>query len=407
MEEKLNLLDGLLSRLGLTEQLLSPVRVLAIISILIVFSLIAFFIARLIIAKVIKRIVDKSENQWDDIILERKVFHRLAHFAPALILYFSATLLLKDYPRLTSIFHNALNIYMTLISMMVLLAFIKALHDIYMQMPIGKERTIKGYVQLANILVIFVSVILIFSYLTGNSPSKLLAGLGAMAAVLLLVFKDTIMGLAASIQLSGNKMLKVGDWITMANKGIDGTVAEITLNTVKVRNFDNTVVTIPTYSLVADAFINWTAMQQSGGRRIIKQIYIDMRSIKMYSPAIDEKLAESELIKPFYHKMLEETGLKANPKTIVTNMGLLRKYLELYYKQDENIIKEFDFMFRSAEASEKGLPLEVYMFTKETSFVPYEMVKSMIIEHIIAVLPEFKLRVFQGATGVDMEYVNK
>jgi miniconductance mechanosensitive channel len=407
MNERLNYYSDWLLNHGLSANMVNPIKVLTILAILFILSLIAHFIARRIIVKIIRHLVEKSKNQYDDIILERKVFDRLAHFAPAIILYYSTNLLLTEYPRLTAISHSLINVYMTVIGMMVLLAFIKALHDIYNQMPIGKERTIKGYVQLANILVIFVSVILIFSYLTGNSPSKLLAGLGAMAAVLMLVFKDTIMGLAASIQLSANKMLKVGDWITMPGKNIDGNVLEITLNTVKVKNFDNTIVTVPTYTLVADAFTNWTGMQEAGGRRIKRQIYIDMRSIKMLNEAIIEKLKNSKLIGPYFDQMLQEIGYIQKGNQIITNIGLLRKYLELYYKKDENIIKDFDFLFRDGETNEKGLTLEVYIFTRNTSFVPYEQQQSAIIEHIIAVLPEFNLRVFQSATGVDMEYVKQ
>lgn len=408
MSETLELYrNWLINNVGVPEQFVSLIRILSILIILFIISFIAHFIAHKIIVRIIGRVVAKSKNQWDDVILEHKVFDRLAHFAPALILYFSASLLLKDYPRLMAWMHNLVNIYMTVVSIMVLLAFVKALHEIYLQLPVGKERTIKGYVQMANILIISVGVILIFSYLTGKSPSGLLKGLGAMAAVLMLVFKDTIMGLVASIQLSANKMLKVGDWITMANKNIDGNVTEITLNTVKVKNFDNTVVTVPTYTLVSDSFTNWTGMQQSDGRRIKKQIYIDMRSIKAVNPVIIEKLSKSTLIQPYLEQILTETGVSNGSPSVVTNMGLLRKYLELFYKKDENIVTDLDFLFRSAEASEKGLPLEVYMFTKEKSFIPFELVQSKVVEHIIAVLPDFNLRVFQGATGVDMEYVNK
>jgi len=300
MEDYIQVFQNWLLNVGLSASVANGIKILTITLLIIIVSFIADLIAKKIIIKFINRIVKRTKNKWDDIILERKVFNRLAHFAPALVIHWSIDLALRGFPKAVDFIQMVIYIYMTIVATLVINSFIKALHEIYLHTKISKTRPIKGYIQLVNIFVIFIAAIFIISFLTGSPPTKLLAGLGAMAAVLMLVFKDTILGLVASVQLSANNMVKIGDWISMPSHKADGTVLEITLNTVKVQNWDKTIATIPTYALVNESFANWQGMEDSGGRRIKRSINLDMTSVKFCTPAMIDKFKKNSIPKGVY-----------------------------------------------------------------------------------------------------------
>ncbi len=379
-----------------------------IIAILIV-SLIADFIAKKVIMNLITKFVRHSRYQWDDIILRGKVFERFAHFAPALIIHYSVDFALGGYPQLTQFIHTVIYIYLTFLSMLVLVSFTKSLHEIYLNTKISHTRPIKGYVQLINIFIYFLTGIIIISFITGNSPNNLLAGLGAMAAVLMLIFKDTILGLVASVQLSANNMVKIGDWIEMPSRKADGTVLEITLNTVKVQNWDKTIATIPTYAMVSESFTNWRGMEESGGRRIKRAINIDMSSVKFCTPEQIEKFKKIHHLKNYISERLKEiehyneahqidNSILVNGRRL-TNLGVFRKYVEEYLKNNPKIHKNMTFLVRHLQPTEKGLPIEIYVFSNDQAWANFEGIQADIFDHLLAVLPEFELRVFQNPTS--------
>ena len=285
---------------GLSYSLSSFLSTIALAIIVLILSWLANLIAKAFILKIVTTIVRKTTATWDDIFLEQKVFTRLSHFAPALVIWFMAAWALKAYPTWLLVVHKLTYIYMVVIGIVVLNSFIEAWHEIYKTLPIARHRHIKGYVQLLKIFVILIALLVIVSVIFKKDISSILAGFGAMAAVLILVFKDTLLGLVASIQLSADKMLKVGDWITIPKREVDGVVIDITLNTVKIQNFDKTIFTVPTYSLVNDSFQNWRGMEESGIRQLKRSIFIDMKSIRFLDKELKEKLYKVPDIERIY-----------------------------------------------------------------------------------------------------------
>ncbi len=287
-----------------------------------------------------------------------------------------------------------------------------AVNDIYQTTVYASTRPIKGYIQLVQILIVFVATIIVIAFLINKSPLGLFAGLGAMAAVLLLVFKDSILGFVASIQLSANKMIKPGDWIEMPSHKADGTVIDISLTTVKVQNWDKTITTIPTYALVSESFNNWAGMEESDGRRIKRSINIDMKSIRFCDEKLLDKLSHFYLLKDYISNKEEEIAkynekLQVKPGDIFngrrqTNLGIFRYYLEAYLKQNPNINLGMTFLVRHLQPSETGLPVEIYVFSKDKRWANYEAIQADIFDHIFAILPEFDLRVYQNPSGHDI-----
>ena len=300
---------------------------------------------------------------------------------------------------------------MILVVLMVIDSVLNALHEIYLKLPISQERNIKGYVQVVKIIFYFIAILLIISILANKTPTALMAGVGAMAAVLMLVFKDTILGFVASIQLSANQMVNVGDWISMPKYNADGDVIDISLNTVKVQNWDKTIATIPTYALVSESFNNWKGMEESGGRRIKRSINIDMNSVCFLDDAQIEKLEKFHLLKDYINTKQKEIteynkSLNLGEGTVtngrkMTNLGTFRKYLEEYLLHHPMISNEMTFLVRHLQPTDKGLPVEIYVFSKDQAWANYEAIQADIFDHTLAILPEFDLHVFQNPTGSD------
>jgi len=373
-------------------------------------AIVADILTKKFIVSTIRVIVKKSKNTWDDIFLQRKVFNRLAHIAPALVVNFTIKYLFEG-EKIISIIKTTTEIYMILIGTLVLDALINAFHEIYQRLPVSAGRNIKGYVQVVKIIIYLVAILFIIASISGETPYALLTGLGAIAAILMLVFKDTILGFVASMQLSANNMVKIGDWIEVPKFNADGTVIDISLHTVKVQNWDKTIVTIPTYSMVSDSFTNWIGMEESGGRRIKRSINIDMKSVRFLDEEMFNRLRKIRLITDYLNQMKEETDsfnaehgldseMLANGRRL-TNLGTFRIYLMEYLKSNPDIHTDMTFLVRHLQPNEKGIPIEVYVFSKKQAWADYEAIQADIFDHVLAVIPEFGLRVFQNPTGDD------
>ncbi len=400
----------LLVRAGVSEKLAVLIENVTVILVTVGLAILADFIIKKIIINGITRFARKSKNKWDDIFVRRKVFNRLAHLAPAIIVHYAVQYLF-DAPGLVGFLENITQAYMVIIVLLVIDAILNALHEVYIKLPVSQGRNIKGYIQVVKILFYFTAVILLISIFSGQAPKSLIAGLGAMAAVLILVFKDTILGFVASIQLSANTMVNVGDWISMPKFNADGTVTDISLNTVKVQNWDKTIATIPTYALVSEPFNNWKGMEESGGRRIKRSINIDMKSVGFLDKEQIEKFGKYHLLKDYISNKEKEidaynTSLNLDVTTVtngrrMTNLGTFRKYLENYLHNHPKIHDDMTFLVRHLQPTEKGLPLEIYVFSNDQVWANYEAIQADIFDHILAIMPEFGLSVFQNPTGDD------
>lgn len=379
----------------------------------IIISFIAFKIAHHIFLSFLNKIAKKTETIWDDILVEQKVFNRLSYLVPAYILFHFLPFALAPYPDLVNLGQLAIRIYSAIIILMVFSAFFNSVLIIYQQYPISKTRPIKGYIQVAKIILYLLVFITIFSYLLGQSPLIMIGGLGAFSAVLLLIFKDSLLGLVAGVQLTVNDMLRPGDWISLPKYDADGTVTDITLTTVKVQNWDRTYTTVPAYALFAESFKNWRGMEESGGRRIKRSISIDMNSVKFCTPEMLRKFERIQYVSK-YIKDKEEEITRFNKETNVdpeilvngrrqTNLGVFRNYLKNYLLNHPKIHNDMTFLVRHLQPTEKGIPIEVYVFSREQAWAIYEGVQADIFDHILAVIPEFELRVFQNPSGADFK----
>lgn len=375
------------------------------------------YVCRYIFLGLFKRFAKKTKNQWDDLIVERKIINKLMHLIPAILVYILLPLAIpaNELPNLLGILRMICNIYIVAVTLRFINASLNLLLEIYSRKESMKDKPLKGFVQIIQVIIFFIGAIIIVSILIGKSPTALFAGLGASAAILTLVFKDTILGFVAGIQLSANDMLRPGDWITMSKYGADGTVIEVTLNAIKVRNFDNTITTIPPYALVSDSFQNWRGMQDSGARRIKRSINIDMNSVHFCSAEMLERFRKISLITDYVDSKEKElksyneehhidNAIRVNGRR-QTNIGVFRAYLVNYLKSHPNVNQTQTCMVRQLQPTEKGLPLELYFFAATTQWIPYEDIQSDVFDHIMAVVPEFGLQMYQGVTGSDLRHI--
>ena len=402
---------------GFSYSFSSFLSTIALVLIVILLSWFSNIIAKAIIRKVVTRIVKKTAVTWDDIFLEQKVFTRLSHFAPALVIWFMAAWALKAYPSWFLVVQKLTYIYMVVIGMVVINSFIEAWHEIYKTLPIARHRHIKGYVQLLKIFIVVVAILVIVSVIFKKDISTLIAGLGAMAAVLIFVFKDTLLGLVASIQLSADKMLKVGDWISIPRRDVDGIVTDITLNTVKVENFDKTIITVPTYSLVNDSFQNWKGMEEAGIRLVKRSVFIDLKSVRFLDKELKDKLYRVPALKDFIESKEIKSDLSGKDfdttespffnSSQITNLGIFRFYTEAYLRQLPNVDRSQAIIMRQLPFEGNGLPLQLNLFTKNTEFISYENLQSEIVEHLLAIMNEFGLKAFQQPTGDELQTLQK
>jgi miniconductance mechanosensitive channel len=384
----------------------------------IAFALIVFYIAKYIIVRWVHRMAIKSASNWDDIFVEHKVFKRLAYLIPAIIIHTSVQYVIPDYPNTMRVVLTLINVYIVTVIVIVASSVLEAAHDIYNSYEISKTRPIKGFIQVAKIFLYIVYAVIMITVLFLRAKGfGWLAGLGAFSAVLLLVFKDPILGFAGGIQLATNDMLRIGDWIEMPKYNADGTVIDIAITTVKVQNWDKTITTIPTYFLVSDSYKNWRGMQESGARRIRRHILIDLNSIKFCTSEMLERFAqygyvsdyiagtEAELNKYNLEKKIDP-GIMINGHR-QTNIGVFRAYLTAYLKDNPNLHQDFSLMVRQLQPTESGLPLEIYAFSKEQEWERFEEIQSDIFDHVLAGIKFFDLQLFQNPSGKDFQTLAK
>lgn len=372
------------------------------------------YTCRYIFLGMFKRLARNTKNKLDDLIVERKIINKMMHIIPAILIYILLPFAFsgEESPRVLAMLQRFCMIYIISVSLRFINSSLNLLNDIYSKKEAFKDKPLKGFVQVLQVTVFFIGIILIISILINKSPVSLLAGLGASAAILMLVFKDTILGFVAGIQLSANDMLRAGDWITMNKYGADGTVIEVTLNAVKVRNFDNTITTIPPYALVSDAFQNWRGMSESPGRRIKRSVNIDMNSVCFCTPDMLEKFRKISLITDYIdgkEQELHEYNVEHHIDGSIwvngrrqTNLGVFRAYLVRYLRSLPDVSKELTCMVRHLQPTQTGIPIELYCFSSNKAWVEYEGIQADIFDHILAVIPEFGLSVFQNVSGADL-----
>tara|TARA_B110000211_G_C14006665_1_gene521156 strand:- start:12 stop:1250 length:1239 start_codon:yes stop_codon:yes gene_type:complete len=371
--------------------------------------LIGNFVTKKFIVQGIQNFIEKSKNDWDDIFLEKEVFHSLSTLVPLIFIHSLSVPILSNFPSVIPLVHVAVKVFMVIVIASVLIKALKAFEEVSTNLPYFKDKPIVSYVQLANLMIYVVAVILIIATLLDRDPLALLGALGALTAVLMLVFKDTILGLVASVQLSSHDMIRVGDWVSMPQYGTDGDVLEITLNTVKVQNWDKTISTIPTYAFISGSFKNWRGMTDSKGRRIKRSLNIDMTSIKFCTDKEIIEYKNIELLKEYIDSIQSEIAMHNNTNNNdkssllngrnLTNIGLFREYGRQYLLANKNLRTDFTSMVRQLEPTENGLPIEVYCFSNVLDWVEYERIQADIFDHLLSSVSTFGLEIFQNPTG--------
>ncbi|HLO60714.1 MAG TPA: mechanosensitive ion channel domain-containing protein [Bacteroidales bacterium] len=392
-------LQELLQGWGFSQSQANAINIVFGILNILILAWLADIVTKRIIIVVISRMVAKTKTVWDDILLEKNVLNKLAHLAPALVLWFSVGHVLFQYKVIMGLTQKALSIYMIVITIMAINAFLKGVNEIYRTLPAAQGKSIKGFTQIVQIVAYFIAAISIISILTNTPSHKLITGLGAAAAVLMLVFKDTILGFVASVQLSANDMLRIGDWITMQKYGADGNVIEVTLNTVKVRNFDKTITTIPTYTMVSDSFINWRGTEEESARRFKKYLNIDMKTVTFCTPGLLARVGGIKTLGEFLEhqdKKKKQENVSLLHESELTNITLFRKYIVGILRNHPQLNHKLPMLVRQLQPTELGIPLEIIAFVKGTEALVYEEVQSDLFDHLLAILPEFELEVFQN-----------
>jgi len=379
---------------------------------LIIAALIADIVIKRIVVEVVRTIAKRSKVTWDDALIEHNVVGRIVQLVPGFII-FAGVAFVPDLPEHgAELIRNVAMAYMVLVSTMALTALLGAANTVYSSLPVAKDRPLKGFVQLLQIVVWIFGGVLIVATLIDRSPLILLSGFGAMTAILLLVFKDTILSLVASVQLTAQDMVRVGDWIEMPQFGADGDVVDVQLHTVKVQNWDKTITTIPTHRLISDSFKNWRGMQSTGARRIKRSVLIDVSSIRFQSREEIDHFKRFALLKDYiaakeaelaaYNDALKHEVSEAVNMRRLTNIGTFRAYAESYLQNHPRIHKGMTLMVRQLGADAHGLPLEIYCFTNTTVWAEYEGIQADVFDHLLAIIPEFGLRIYQQPAGSDL-----
>jgi len=400
-----NYLDHLLQTSGLSQES-SEIIIQTIAYISLAFIAYGLYKLTVVLMKaIIFPIINRSKNRLDDLLVQNKFFKKLAFLVPALWIYYAVKDPVFSFPETSETIQTTTAVFFYVVTILVIDSVLSTINDYYNRYSFAKEHPIAGPIQVLKILTYLVGFLGIIGYLFDKDLSTLFLSLGTISAVLMLIFKDPILGFAGGLQLTFNKMVRIGDWITMNKFGADGTVIEINLTTVKVQNFDKTIVTIPTYSMVSDSFQNWRGMEESGGRRIKRSINIDMDTVKFCTPEMLERFGKIQIITDYIEKREKEIkayneALQIDPTVKVngrrqTNLGVFQAYLKAYLHNRPDINSDMTFIVRQLQPTEKGIPIELYVFTNTTEWVAYEEIQVSIFDHVLAVIPEFDLRVFQ------------
>lgn len=364
-------------------------RIIVSCAIIIVAYLVDFLCCKLLVP-LIRKVAEKTSYNWDNYLTNGNVLHNVFHLIPPIAFQIALPLLYPGQAQWTELLSKGLNVYIIVIACRLVCGFITSLYDISTESKMLRNKPMKGVYQMLKVIIVCIGVILIIGVLIEKDFTTLIAGLGASAAVLMLIFKDTILGLVAGVQLSAHDMLRPGDWIMIEKFGVDGIVEEVTLNTVKVRNWDKTITTVPPYVLVSDSFKNWRGMRESGGRRVARSLRIDMNTIRFCT--------ETELKGFSSEEWAQGAGLSGE----IVNLKLFRMAVEHYLRGLSGVNGTLMLMVRQLEPTSEGLPIQLYFFTSEQDWIPHERMASDVIEHVIASLPRFGLRVFQRPSGTDV-----
>ena len=376
-----------LQALGFSQSLAAQLdQFIAFLGVLLV-AYLADTVCRKILLKVVSRLVKQTKATWDDIVFDRKVMVHLSRMVAPILIYILLPLAFSDAESATlALILRFCLIFIIIMFLSFISALLTAVYTVYSEKEQFRDRPLKGLLQTVQVILYFVGGIIVVSILIDRSPGVLLTGLGASAAVLMLVFKDSIMGFVSGVQLSANNMLKVGDWITMPKYGADGDVIEVSLNTVKVRNFDKTITTIPPYLLVSDSFQNWRGMQESGGRRVNKNIYLDMTTLKFCTPEDLDAIRKNVPLMADYQPAEGE---------VPTNSQLYRIYIERYLRSLPVVNQDMDLIISQKEPTTYGVPIQVYFFSRNKVWREYERIQSDIFDHLLAIVGKFDLKLYQ------------
>jgi miniconductance mechanosensitive channel len=379
---------------------------------LVLAAAIANFVASRLVLVAVRTFIERTQHKWDDALVDHNVFGRLAQIVPAIVIYYGIGYVPDVSESVEAVVRNVARACMVVILTLTMNAEMTAANQIYETYPISRRRPIKGFVQLAKIVVFILGAIIAIGFLIDRSPLILLSGFGAMSAVLLLIFKDTILSLVASLQLTGQDLVRVGDWLEMPQFGADGDVIEVALYTVSVQNWDKTITTIPTNRLISDSFKNWRGMSESGGRRIKRSVNVDVNSIRVLTDSEVERFKGFALLKEYiatkesdlntYNQNLGDPGEAGVNLRRLTNVGTFRAYIRNYLKNHPKIHQHMTLIVRQLQPGPEGLPIEVYAFSNDTDWVAYEGIQADIFDHIFAIAPEFGLRVYQKPAGADL-----
>lgn len=406
---------SLFKKMNLPSPMANILNALLLLIITVAVTYVIYQVVRYVLRLVVIQTIRKTDNAFFKFLLENRVPHFLSLIAPLILLYNAIPVVFHDYPTVERILLTLCDIYLILTALWVMMAVVKTGGDLIRHRPTFSGKPIDSYVQVIRIVLYIVCTVVLFSNLTGKSPVAFFTAMGAISAVLLLMFKDTIMGFVASIQVTTNDIVRIGDWITMPKYGADGDILEINLTTVKVQNFDKTITTIPTYSLISDSFQNWRGMRQSGGRRIKRAINIKQSSIRFLR---DDELPNFEKIQALTNyiqhrkKDIDKHNARVNAdKSLpingrnLTNAGLFRKYIDTYITNHPGTNAKMNIMVRQLAPTQIGLPIEIYMFTKTIVWAEHEYIMADIFDHIIAAAPYFGLVIYEMEGAGDLKHV--
>lgn len=412
MDQEMRLeISGWLANLGINSQPSDGISTSIMLLACVLLAAITYFIMRSGVIRAVNMVIQRSKVTWDDVFMRYNVLEKLAMLVPAILLNLLVPMALTGHPLLGSLVDRLLSIWLVVLMIRAIYAALDAVNEISDVNLVSRRLPVKSFVQLTKLFLFFVGIIISISILADQSPVYFLSGLGVATGFVMLVFRDTILGFVAGIQLAANRMVSKGDWIQMDKYGADGAVEEVSLTTVKVRNWDNTITMIPAYALVSDAFRNWRGMSESGGRRIKRAVNIDINSIKFLTEEERTRLSKVNCLKEYFPAKLSEIR-ESNAKVSdldmlvngrrLTNVGTFRAYLQEYLQRHDKVHKNMTLMVRQLAPTTEGLPIEIYIFTNDTRWTFYEAIQADIFDHIFAILPEFGLQAFQSPTGNDI-----
>ena len=410
-------LPAWLVRMGLSEKIALVAAPLLILAAVTLIAVAATWIVRRVVIRVIVHVLRSNRMRWDDALVDNHFFHRLSWFVPVLVFYLARDTLLPTDSKAAELLGRLISCGFVFVGVAAASSLLNTINTIHRTVRGRSGKTIRGYIDAIRIILLVLGLIFIIAILTDRSPWGLISLMGGLTAVVLLVFRDSILGFVAAVQLTGTDMVRVGDWIEMPAYDADGEVIEISIHAVRVRNWDKTITTIPTYALIAKSFRNWRGMSESGGRRIKRSLHLDMTSVRFLDDRELEELTRIELIRDYVREKQKEidednrrrgvdTSLEINGRH-QTNLGLFRAYVEAYLRQHPKIHQDMTFLVRQLQPTPEGLPLQVYVFSRDQVWARYEAIQADIFDHLIAALPWFGLRVFQRPTGHDLRQLGR